>query len=490
VPTEQTELTREQTELIEKLNCLEFETSQLNRAYQLWRSYIEQGKTSDWMSAAIRITYDDLIEAVSEQPAIQQGQQEEETLRQLWAKALVYDASKEPSPELLAMTEPDSSGPEMPVAISPPSTSDAISEQPANQQGQQEEETLRQLWAKALVYDTTAQPSGELSPMTEPDWSGPEMPVAICPPSTGDVISDQPAIQLGQEKCNCRECARARDEAAGADILGILGEENTTAESSPELLPMTEPDWSRPEMPVAVSPPPTGDTISEEPSIQQGWQEEEAGAELAAIHIPAALANWLQGSSTGMVFLAGFVAILIVAGGAMGIYMASAQHGAPGPAILRVQNSAAQAAAGALAIPTGGKAGFKFDPDPVVARLGRSFVLNAVLARGSDIASVAAQIDYDANLLQFMSVSEGGFLVKDGQHVVLVQRDDPSTGVLRITADKSPGNPGISGDGPVFTLSFQARKRGNATVSIVPGAHDSQGRRIEMSGSQVSVRVN
>jgi hypothetical protein len=89
-----------------------------------------------------------------------------------------------------------------------------------------------------------------------------------------------------------------------------------------------------------------------------------------------------------------------------------------------------------------------------------------------------------------MGVSEGGFLVKDGQKVVLAQRNDPSTGVLRISAEKPPGNPGISGDGSVFALSFQARKKGNATVSIIPGAHDSQGRRIEMAGSQVSVRVN
>src|SRR5260370_13231006 len=59
--TAQTELTTAQTELIEKLNCLEFETSQLIRAYQLWRSYVEQGKAPDWMAAAIRITYDDLI---------------------------------------------------------------------------------------------------------------------------------------------------------------------------------------------------------------------------------------------------------------------------------------------------------------------------------------------------------------------------------------------------------------------------------------------
>jgi hypothetical protein len=254
-------------------------------------------------------------------------------------------------------------------------------------------------------------------------------------------------------------------------------------------------------MPAAISLPSTRDTISEQPAVQQGPQEEETGAEPAGIRSLATLATWLQRSSTGILFFippgaigrlfrATFVAILIVAGGAIVIYLASAQRAARRSSIRPVQNSAAPAAAGAVAITIGEKAGFKFDPDPVVAPLGRSFVLNALLSHGSDIASLAVQIDYDANLLEFMGASEGGFLAKDGKRVVLVQRDDPLTGILRISAEKSPGNTGISGDGPVFALSFQARKKGKATVSIVPGAHDSQGRRIEMAGSQVSVRVN
>ncbi len=465
--TAQTELTTAQTELIEKLNCLEFETSQLIRAYQLWRSYVEQGKAPDWMAAAIRITYDDLIKfclgTVSTFPA---------------------DVPHAFSARHLAQLEAGE--------ISGILREESTTAHPK----------LRNTGA---ARGPRAEPSPELLPKTEPDWSGPEMPVATSPPSTGDTISEQPAIQQGQEKCNCRECARAREEEAGAEISGIWGEESTTAhpklrntgaarepraEPSPELLPVTEPDWSGPEMPVAISPPSTGDTISEQPASQQGRQEEEAGAELAAIHIPATLANWLQGASTGRLFRAASVAIVMVAGFAMGIYLASAHRAARRSAILSVQNSAAQPAAGAVAIPTGEKAEFKFDPDPVVAPLGSSFVLNAVLSRGSDIASMAVQIDYDANLLKFMGVSEGGFLVKHGQQVVLGQHHDPLTGVLKVSAEQSPGNPGISGDGPVFALSFQARKKGKATVSIVPGAHDSQGRRIEMAGSQVSVRVN
>jgi hypothetical protein len=435
---EPTELTTEQAELIEKLNCLEFETSQLNRAYQLWRSYVEQGTAPDWMATAIRVTYDGLI-------------------------AFCLDIST-----ILA---------DVPDALSARHLA-LLGAAPCEVSGEE---------------STTAEPSPELLPMPE--------------------ISEQPNIQQGreeEEEADVPDAFSARHlaqlQAAPCEISGVWGEENTTAypnqrnngaarrlraEPSPELLPMPEPDLSGPEMPVAISSPSTGEIISKQPVIQPGQQEEETGAEPSTIRSLATLADWLQRSSTGILFFippgalgrlfrATSVAVLIVAVGAMGIYVASARRAA----------QPVQAAARAVAIPTSEQAGFKFDPDPVVAPLGSSFVLNAVLSRGSDVASVAAQIDYDANLLKFMGVSKGGFLVKDGRQVVLAQRDDPSTGVVSISAEESPGTPGISGDGPVFVLLFQAKKRGNATVSIVPGAHDSQGLRIEMAGSQVSVRVN
>src|SRR5260370_30165859 len=127
-------------------------------------------------------------------------------------------------------------------------------------------------------------------------------------------------------------------------------------------------------MPVAISPPSTGDAMSEQPASQQGRQEEEAGAELAAIHIPATLANWLQGASTGRLFRAASVAIVMVAGFAMGIYLASAHRAARRSAILSVQNSAAQPAAGGGAVPNPGKNDVKFHPPPRVVPLACFFL--------------------------------------------------------------------------------------------------------------------
>jgi hypothetical protein len=441
-------MTTEQTELIEKLVCLEFETAQLNQAYQQWRSCIEQGTAPDWMAAAIRVTYAALI-------------------------TCCLDTVSTLSPDASHGDEIERDGRSDETALPPKTALVAEDSMTALclHQGQRlqcdDAETDPPVRVTALVEGSLV-----LTPLRQQNRIVGMLALA-------DVPHASSTTHLAQL------------EAAVCEIPGFLGEESTTAEPSLQLLPMTEPDWSGPEIPVAISPPSTGNAISEQQAIQQGQQDEEAEAEQGTIHSLATLRlpNWLQAFSTGRLFgaasvgILASVAILLVAGGAIGIFVATFHRAWP-------KSDVRLATADAVATPAGENAEFKFDPDPVVAPLGSSFVLNVVLSRGSDVGSLAAQVDYDADLLQFMGVSEGGFLVNAGRQVVLVQRNDPLRGVLNINAEQSSGKPGISGDGPVFALSFQARKRGKATVSIVPGAHDSQGRRIEMAGSQVSVTVH
>lgn len=443
-------MTAEQNELIEKLNCLEFETSQLNQAYQRWRSDVEQGKAPDWMAAAIRITYDALIALCLEMVSTA-------ALNTNRADEIECDAgSGETAPAGGTLAEDSVTGLSLRHGQSLP-CDDAESDPP--------------LRMTSMVEGSLA-----LTPMRQQNRVVGMLALADVPPA----FSTRRQVQL---------------KAASCEISYVVGEENSAAEplpglstTRPELLPATEPDWCEREMPVAIASGSTSLALAKQPAIRQAQQEREAEGEptavysLATVHLP----NWLQGSSTSRSFgglslaILASVAILMIAGGAIGIYLASPQHALP-----RIDVPIAAVSA----IPSGEKAEFKFNPDPVVAPLGSSFVLNAVLSRGSDVASVGVQIDYDASLLQLMGVSEGGLLVNGGRSFVLAQRNDPLTGVLKVSAEESPGNPGISGDGPVFALSFQARKKGKATVSIVPGAHDSQGRRIEVTGSQVSVTV-
>jgi general secretion pathway protein D len=117
--------------------------------------------------------------------------------------------------------------------------------------------------------------------------------------------------------------------------------------------------------------------------------------------------------------------------------------------------------------------------------------MTVVLSQGEDIASVPIQITYDPKLFQFSKVTNGDFLAKDGQNVALVYRDDPATGRLQVTAQRTPGSQGITGDGTVFNLTFTAKAKGTGVISItVPGARNSKNQPVMALGSQSTVTVN
>jgi general secretion pathway protein D len=141
--------------------------------------------------------------------------------------------------------------------------------------------------------------------------------------------------------------------------------------------------------------------------------------------------------------------------------------------------------------PASGQLSVRLDPGTVTQPQGTTFALNVVLSHGQDITTVPVQIAYDPNVMQFVDVSGGDFLTKDGQAVSLVHRDDAASGRLLISAQRAPGSGGVSGDGTVFSLTFRAKGKGNGVVSIiVPNARNSQNQTLTVQGSQAAVTVN
>lgn len=138
-----------------------------------------------------------------------------------------------------------------------------------------------------------------------------------------------------------------------------------------------------------------------------------------------------------------------------------------------------------------GQVGLRLDPGTLQQQVGSTFSMTIALSHGEDIASVPIQISYDPRLFQFVKVTNGDFLAKDGQNVALVYRDDATTGKLQITAQRTPGAQGISGDGTVFNLTFTAKSKGTGVISIsVPGARNSKNQPMDVLGSQTTVTVN
>jgi len=155
-----------------------------------------------------------------------------------------------------------------------------------------------------------------------------------------------------------------------------------------------------------------------------------------------------------------------------------------------IQPATAQPTAAAASAPMGSPI-VSFDPPTLDQPVGSTFTVNVNLAGGQNIFSAPLQIVYNPRVLQLVNVSNGTLLSQDGQTVALVNRDDSMAGILQVTASRPPGAPGISGDGSLFTLTFQARAPGQATLSINRAVlKNAAMQNTPASGSQAIVTVH
>src|SRR5215831_12258140 len=137
-----------------------------------------------------------------------------------------------------------------------------------------------------------------------------------------------------------------------------------------------------------------------------------------------------------------------------------------------------------------GTASFLFDPPTIQAVKGNTFAVNLLISGAQNVYSVPVQVNYDPKMLQMVNVSNGGFLSQDGQAVALVHREDESVGQSQITATRPPGASGVSGQGAVVSMTFEAKASGQTPLTITRGgARDPGLQAITVNGAQASVTV-
>ncbi|MGB7553804.1 MAG: cohesin domain-containing protein, partial [Candidatus Korobacteraceae bacterium] len=138
-----------------------------------------------------------------------------------------------------------------------------------------------------------------------------------------------------------------------------------------------------------------------------------------------------------------------------------------------------------------GSAIVSFDPPMLDQAVGSTFTVNVNLTGAQNVYSVPIQILYNPRVLQVLNISNGTLLAQDGQTVALVNRDDSMAGILQLTASRPPGTAGVNGDGSVFTITFQAKAPGQATLSVNrAGVKNASMQNVAASGSQAIVTVH
>jgi general secretion pathway protein D len=131
-----------------------------------------------------------------------------------------------------------------------------------------------------------------------------------------------------------------------------------------------------------------------------------------------------------------------------------------------------------------------FEPAAIQAVKGNTFAVNLQISGAQNVYSVPVQLNYNPAMLQLVNVSNGGFLSQDGQPVAVVHREDEAVGQLQITATRPPGAGGVSGQGTVVTLTFQAKADGQTPLVVTRGgARDPGQQAITVNGAQASVTV-
>ena len=135
-------------------------------------------------------------------------------------------------------------------------------------------------------------------------------------------------------------------------------------------------------------------------------------------------------------------------------------------------------------------ASFAFDPPALTPHVGSTFTVNVLLNGAQNVYSVPLQMTYDPKLLQVVNVSNGSLLSQDGQIVTVTHREDDSTGTLQVTATRPPGATGITGQGPVVTLTFMAKAAGQGSLAISRGgATDPAMQAMQVSGAAATVTI-
>src|SRR5215472_7771889 len=213
-------MSAEQDELMEKLNSLEFETSQLAHAYQRWRSQVEQGTAPEWMVAAIRVTYDTLIR-FSATLALEGGHAEE-----IERNALNGEIAPLGRPLLT-------------------------------------EDNSAQYLQDVQLDANDAETDGRVPPLVD-------RPRVLTPGRPQNRIVGMLALA---DVPNGYSRPVTQLEADAYEISGILEEESTTLEASSELLAM-ESDWPESEMPVDAISELTIQEQLEQLAIQRVQQEQ------------------------------------------------------------------------------------------------------------------------------------------------------------------------------------------------------------------------
>jgi general secretion pathway protein D len=132
----------------------------------------------------------------------------------------------------------------------------------------------------------------------------------------------------------------------------------------------------------------------------------------------------------------------------------------------------------------------ELDPSAISVAEGGTFTVDVHLSGAQNVHSVPLTVAYDQQGLQLLNVSNGNFLSQGEKVVALVHREDTVHSSVEITASRPADAAGVSGQGVITTLTFQAKAAGRFQVRITKAAVVQPDRQVTAtSGNETTVSV-
>jgi hypothetical protein len=118
---------------------------------------------------------------------------------------------------------------------------------------------------------------------------------------------------------------------------------------------------------------------------------------------------------------------------------------------------------------------------PSSVTVGQQFSVEVKVSGVSNLASAFFELTFDPVFVEYVSITEGAFLHKDGKPTSFSGKPDASSGTVAVSLARTAANEGVSGAGTMVTALFKAKKQGPASFAFRNSTFTS------LSGSAVPI---
>jgi general secretion pathway protein D len=107
---------------------------------------------------------------------------------------------------------------------------------------------------------------------------------------------------------------------------------------------------------------------------------------------------------------------------------------------------------------------------PSSVSVGQQFSLDIMISNVNDLANAPFVLTYDPALVEFVEISEGTIMKKDGKPITFSSVFNTVAGSVAVMSGRTGGSGGVSGSGKLATASFRAISRGSASFAFKSSA--------------------